>query len=107
VEIIFLYHITDCTIYSLLTGDFIGTMFGTMFNGNMNMSCAAWTGTSKFQNDGKNFMGSFIINGPVTYWQGTYHLVDEEGRIALIGDYIYYPNGQPQKTKRVVKTFYL
>ena len=100
-------NVTSNTIYSLVSGDLKGAMFGSMFNGNMNMSCAAWSGTSQFKNDGKNFLGTFIINGPMTYWQGTYRLVDEEGQIAMIGNYFYYPNGQPQKIKRVVKTFYL
>ena len=44
-----------------------------------------------------------------TDWEGTYGLVDEEGRIAMIADYIYYPHGQkrPDNVKRLVKTFYL
>jgi hypothetical protein len=100
-------NVTSDTIYSLLSGDLKGAMFGTKFNGNMNMSCAAWTGTSQFKNDGKNFLGTFTINGTMTYWQGTYRLVDEGGQIAMIGNYILYPNGQPQKIKRVEKTFYL
>ena len=81
----------------------------TRFKGNMNMSCAAWTGTSQFQNDGQNFLGTFVIIGTMTDWEGTYRLVEEEGRIAMIADYIYYPHGQkqPDNVKRLVKTFYL
>jgi hypothetical protein len=73
-------NITDSTLYSLLTGDLKGAMFGTKFDGDMNMSCAAWNGTSQFQNDGQNFLGSFVIIGPLTDWEGTYRLVNEEGQ---------------------------
>ena len=103
-------NVTYRTIYSMISGDFKDAMFGTGFKGNMNMSCAAWNGTSHFQNDGQNFMGTFIIIGTMTDWEGTYHLVDEGGRIAMKGDYIYYPHLQkrpPETIKRVFKTFYL
>ena len=73
------------------------------------MSCAAWNGNSHFQNDDQNFLGTFMITGTMTDWQGTYRLVDESGRIAMKGNYIYYPHGnkQPRDIRRVVKTFYL
>jgi hypothetical protein len=102
-------NITDSTIYSLLSGDFKGAMMGTKFNGNMNMSCAAWNGTSQFKNNGQNFVGTFVIIGPMTDWKGTYRLVNQEDQIAMIADYIYYPHGQkrPDNTRRVVDTFYL
>ena len=102
-------NVTYRTIFSLYSGDFKDAILGTRFKGNMNMSCAAWTGTSQFQNDGQNFLGTFVIIGTMTDWEGTYRLVEERGRIAMIGDYIYYPHGKKQQDtiKRVVKTFYL
>lgn len=89
---------TPQTISYLLQKDLKKAMFNTIFNGNMNMSCAAWTGTSKFQNNGKTFNGTFQIIGVYTDWNGNYTLTQESGKIVLTADYIYYPkNGSSNK----------
>ncbi|MFA0833858.1 MAG: hypothetical protein ACC609_07605 [Methanobacterium formicicum] len=99
--------LTPGTIYSLLTKDIKGAMFNTNFKGHMNLTCAAWTGTTYFQNDGKNFTGNFTIDGVLTDWEGTYTLKQEGYRIMGISDFIYYPNNQRSAAHSVQKTYYL
>lgn len=99
--------VTPGTIYALLTKDIKGAMFNTTFKGYMNLTCAAWTGKTYFQNDGKNFSGNFTINGVMTHWDGTYTLKREGSRILGVSDFIYYPNNQESKAKQVQKTYYL
>jgi hypothetical protein len=99
--------VTPGTIYSLLTKDVRGTMFNTIFNGYMNMTCAAWTGVTYFKNDGKNFGGNFTIDGTITDWEGNYTLKWETFRIAATADYLWYPNNQKSVAKRVQRTYYL
>lgn len=98
---------TPKTIYYLLRKDVKTAMFSTIFNGRMNMTCAAWTGKSSFRNDGNNFTGTFEIFGTMTYWKGNYTLKRDSNRILLIGDYILHPNNQPEKTRLVHKVYYL
>ncbi|MGB9937093.1 MAG: hypothetical protein ACPK7O_05185 [Methanobacterium sp.] len=100
-------HITQNTLYSLLSGDLVKAMFSTQFDGNYNMSCAAWTGNSFFINDGNNLTGTFKINGQMTYWEGSYIMKPEGNRIAIYSDYIYHPNNMPEKAKRVNKVTYM
>ncbi len=99
--------VTPGTIYSLLSRDVKGAMFNTAFKGNMNMTCAAWTGKTTFHNDGKDFGGNFTIDGVMTDWVGTYTLKREGLRIRGVSDFIYYPNNQVSKAKQVQKTYYL
>ena len=99
--------VTPGTIYALLTRDVKGAMFNTTFKGNMNLTCAAWTGVTTFQNDGKTFAGNFTIDGVMTDWDGTYTLKRESFRILGVSDFIYYPNNQISKAKKVRKTYYL
>ena len=99
--------VTPGTIYALITRDVKGAMFNTTFKGNMNLTCAAWTGKTYFQNDGKTFGGNFTIDGVITDWDGTYTLKRESYRILGTSDFIYYPNKQVSKAKRVQKTYYL
>ena len=82
-------------------------MFNTIFKGNMNLTCAAWTGVTTFENDGQTLGGNFTINGVLSHWDGTYTLKRESFRIVGTSDFIYYPNNQPSKAKRVQKTYYL
>ena len=98
---------TPQTIIYFLQKDVKTAMFNTIFTGNMNMTCAAWTGTSLFQNDGQNFNGTFIIDGVVTDWRGNYTLTQDQNRIVLTADYIYYPKDQPDSYKTVQKVYYL
>ena len=102
-------HPTWDTINHLLKREYQEAVLNTRFTGYMNMTCGAWNGTTHFQNDLTNFTGSFSITGTMTDWEGTYQIVDENGRMVLVGDYIYYPHGQPDspKLKRVQKSFYI
>lgn len=95
------------TIISLLSGNLKGAMFNTKFDGTYSMSCAAWTGTGNFSNDGQNFIGNFKINGPMTYWKGTFSLKQDGNRIKLQMNYIWHPNKNPEKAKNVQKIVYM
>lgn len=99
--------VTSPTINYLLQKDLKGAMFNTIFNGNMNMTCAAWNGTSQFQNNGKNFNGTFFINGVYTDWEGNYTLTREEGRLVITADYIYYPKDKPEEADDLHSVYYL
>lgn len=101
--------ITPNTIIALLSGKFKDALFNTKFNGVFNMSCAAWTGYGNFSNDGQNFPGYFKINGPMTDWEGTFNIAQENNRIALKADYIWYPhaNKTSWNVKEVQKTYYM
>ena len=72
----------------------------------MNMTCAAWTGTTTFQNDGQTFGGNFTIHGVLTYWEGTYTLKRESFRILGTSDFIYHPTTSLLKLKGF-KSYYL
>lgn len=100
---------TPKTIYCLLRKDVKTAMFSTILHGRMNMTCAAWTGKSHFQNDGKKFNGTFKIIGTMTDWEGNYTLKPDSNRIILIGDYIYYPHNDKntENIKIVHKVYYL
>ena len=99
--------VTYQTIIYLLQKDLKTAMFNTIFNGNMNMTCAAWTGTSYFQNDGKNFNGTFKINGVYTDWKGNYTLTQQGNRIVITADYVYYPKSQGGSTKLIHSVYYM
>ncbi|BDZ69022.1 hypothetical protein [Methanobacterium ferruginis] len=99
--------VTPGTIYALLTKDVKGAMFNTTFKGYINLSCAAWTGVTYFQNDGKTFNGTFTIDGVMTDWEGNYTLKQENFRILGVSDFIYYPNNQRSQAKTVQKLYYL
>jgi hypothetical protein len=100
-------HITYNTITALLSKDIKHAMFSTIFDGNYNMSCAAWTGYGTFKNDGTNLTGTFIINGQMTHWDGTFYMTPEGNRIALHTDFITYSNKSPEKAKRITKVTYM
>jgi len=99
--------VTFGTIQALLDKDVKGTMFNTTFKGHMNLSCAAWTGVTYFQNDGQTFTGNFTIDGVMTDWEGTYTLKQDNFRILGVSDFIYYPNDQKSAAKSVKKSYYL
>jgi hypothetical protein len=99
--------ITFGTIQSLLNRDVKSAMFNTTFKGHMNLTCAAWTGVTYFQNHDNNFTGNFTIDGVMTDWEGTYTLKRDSFRILGISDFIYYPNDQRSAAKSVQKTYYL
>ncbi|WP_414468890.1 hypothetical protein [Methanobacterium sp. ACI-7] len=99
-------QITFETIHALIFGDFKKAMFETKFRGNFNMTCAAWNGTGTFSSDNGTIPGTFKIDGPMTDWEGTF-IVRNENRITLTMDYIYYPNLQINKAKKVTETIYM
>lgn len=99
--------VTFGTIQALLNKDVKGAMFNTTFKGHMNLSCAAWTGNTSFQNDGQTFKGNFTIDGVLTDWEGTYTLKRENFRILGVSDFIYYPNNQKSAAQIVQKSYYL
>jgi hypothetical protein len=99
--------ITFGTIQSLLNKDVKGAMFNTTFKGHMNLTCAAWTGVTYFQNDNNNFTGNFTIDGVMTDWEGNYTLKRDSFRILGVSDFIYYPNDQRSAAKSVQKSYYL
>lgn len=101
-------HVTYNTINALLSKDLVKAMFNTVFNGTYTMSCAAWTGNGTFSNEGKeNILGTFQINGLMTYWEGNFTMKPEGNRIAVYSNYIYYPNKLPEKAIRVSKVNYM
>ena len=100
--------VTPQTINSLLLQkDTKTAMFNTILSGNMNMTCAAWNGTSQFENNGANFNGTFFINGVVTDWEGNYTLTLEEGRIVITADYFYWSKKTPENKKLLHSVYYL
>jgi hypothetical protein len=99
--------VTPGTIYALLNKNIKGAIFNTTFKGHMNLTCAAWTGTTYFQNDGKTFTGNYTIDGVMTDWEGTYTLKQDGLRIMGVSDFIYYPNNQRSAAKSVQRTYYL
>jgi len=99
--------VTFGTIQALLDKDVKGAMFNTTFKGHMNLTCAAWTGNTTFQNDGKTFTGNFTIDGVMTDWEGNYTLKRDNLRILGVSDFIYYPNKQRSAAKNVQKSYYL
>lgn len=99
--------VTYQTIIYLLQKDLKTAMFNTIFTGNMNMTCAAWTGTSHFQNDGKNFNGTFKIDGIYTDWKGNYTLTQENNRIVLDAVYMYYPKQESGSDRLIHNVYYL
>lgn len=100
-------HPTWDTINHLLNRQYQQAVLNTQFKGYMNLTCAAWNGTSHFQNDLKHFNGTFTITGTMTDWHGSYRIVDENGRMVLVGEYIYYPVDNPALAKKVEKSFYI
>lgn len=99
--------ITYNTITSLGSHDLKGAMFNTKFDGTFNMSCAAWTGNGSFSNNGQNLTGNFQINGPMTYWKGTFSVKEDGNRIKLQMNYVYYSNNNPQKAKNIHEVIYM
>jgi len=98
---------TPQTITYLLQRNLKAAMFNTILNGNMNMTCAAWTGTSHFQNDGENFNGTFFINGVMTDWEGNYTLTQNRSRIVITADYFYWSKKTPENKKPVHSVYYI
>lgn len=98
---------TPQTVLYLLQKNLLGAMFNTVFTGHMNMTCAAWTGTSKFQNDGKHFTGTFQITGVYTDWNGNYTLAQGSNGIEITSDYILYPKNQSQNNIALHSIYYL
>ncbi len=56
--------VTPATIIALTQNNFKQALFNTILTGNMTMTSGVWTGTSKFQNNGQKFTGTFQIPGP-------------------------------------------
>ena len=99
--------VTPQTINYLVRNDIKSAMFNTIFNGNMNMTCAAWTGTSLFANDGENFNGTFKIDGIYTDWEGNYTFTHENNRIVITADYFYWSKKTPESMLPVHSVYLL
>jgi len=99
--------VTPQTINYLVRNDIKSAMFNTIFNGNMNMTCAAWTGTSLFANDGENFNGTFKIDGIYTDWEGNYKFTHENNRIVINADYFYWTKKTPESRLPVHSVYLL
>jgi len=99
-------EVTPNTIKALISGDLRKAMFETKYSGNFNMTCAAWTGKGAFSSENGTIPGTFKIDGPMTDWEGTFNLINRD-RIILTMDYIYYPNGQKNKAKKLNDTIYM
>jgi hypothetical protein len=99
--------VTPETIISFTQGNFKQVLFNTIFTGNMTMTCGAWTGTSKFQNNGKTFTGTFQIPGPITYWAGNYTLTPGQNNIQLSANYIWYTRNTPQNIQHIHEQYQL
>jgi hypothetical protein len=94
---------------SLLQGNFRKAMLNTYFKGYMDVSCAAWTGRVDFENNITIFPANFTIDGPLTDWEGGFNIVEENNRLVIKADYIYYPSGNKnsETIKHVVKDTYI
>ncbi len=99
--------VTPQTINYLVRNDIKSAMFNTIFNGNMNMTCSAWTGTSLFANDGENFNGTFKIDGIYTDWEGNYTFTHENNRIVITADYFYWSKKTPESRLPVHSVYLL
>jgi len=99
--------VTPGTIIALTQDNFKQALFNTIFTGNMTMTCGAWTGTSKFQNNGKNFTGTFQIPGPITYWMGNYTLTKGQNNIQLSANYIWHFQNTPQNIHYIHEEYLL
>ncbi|OEC86799.1 hypothetical protein A9507_09525 [Methanobacterium sp. A39] len=99
--------ITFNTIQALLSGDFRKAMVETRFSGNLNMSCAAWTGISAFSSENGKINGTFKLDGAITDWDGTFKIMNENNRLLLRMDYVHYPNGQKDKAQPAYDIIYM
>jgi hypothetical protein len=99
--------ITPETIISLYQNNLKDAMFSSIFNGNMNMSCSVWNGSSHFQNNGHILNGTFNITGVQSDWYGNYTMNNTNGSLVLVGSYYYYPVTAPMNISYIQKTFYL
>jgi|GEM_PF-3530636 hypothetical protein len=82
--------ITFNSIKSIFSMNLVDIVFNTPFSGVFNMSCAAWVGNGTFNNTGKNFTGTFMINGQISNFLGNYSLQRENNRIVITSDYGYW-----------------
>jgi hypothetical protein len=100
---------TPQTIMYLWQKNVTGAMFNTIFTGDMNMTCAAWTGTSNFQNDGTTFSGTFFINGIYTDWKGNYTLAPDpvSGKMMITADYVYYNKNKTDDIRNLHSVYYI
>lgn len=99
--------ITYDTIYNLYSGNIKKAMFDTRYTGDFDMKCAAWTGYGNFSSmGGENISGNFIINGPMTYWDGTFTL-KYENRIILEMNYILHPKNNPSDVRKGSNIIYM
>lgn len=100
--------VTPGTFIGLSQNNLKGAMFSSIFDGNMNMTCSAWNGTSHFTNNGHILKGTFAINGVDTDWRGNYTITNNNGNLVLVGNYLYYPvNDTNNILGNIEKTFYL
>jgi hypothetical protein len=99
--------ITFNTIHALLSGDFKKAMLETKFSGNLDMTCAAWTGTGTFSSESEKLNGTFKIDGAMTDWEGTFKIMNQNNRLVLRMDYIYYPIGQKNKEASAYDIIYM
>ncbi len=99
-------EVTPNTILALINGDLRKAMFETRYSGNFNMSCAVWTGKGTFSSENGAIPGTFKIDGPMTDWEGTFKIKNDD-RIVLTMDFIYYPNGEKNKAKRNKDIIYM
>jgi hypothetical protein len=99
--------VTPETLIALYQNNMKAAMFGSIFNGNLNMTCSVWNGTSHFQNNGHKLNGTFTITGTETDWYGNYTITNSNGNLVLVGNYLYYPVNQPDEVLYIQKTFYL
>ena len=100
-------EITFNTIHALLSGNFENALLETEFSGNLNMTCAAWTGTGTFSSEGGEMNGTFKIKGTITDWDGTFDIIKDNNRFVLRMDYIHYPIGQKNKAQSAYDIIYI
>ena len=100
--------VTPETFIGLYQNNLKDAMFGSIFTGNLNMSCSVWNGSSYFTNNGHILNGKFTINGVDTDWIGNYTITNSNGNLVLVGNYIYYPSNDTSNILgNIQKTFYL
>jgi hypothetical protein len=102
-----MFKVTPETIIGLYENNFKDAMFDSIFNGNLNMTCSVWNGSSYFENNGHILKGTFTITGKLNDWYGNYTIINTNGRLVLVGSYDYYQVILPENITYVQKTFYL
>jgi hypothetical protein len=99
--------VTPGTLMDLYQNNLKGAMFSSIFNGNMNMSCSVWNGSSYFENNGHLLKGTFTITGTQTDWIGNYTITNNNGNLVLVSNFMFHSVNATDVIDYTHNTFYL